>query len=115
MHTSVFIIAPELIIVVVRIHAEKQLVEAGRLRVVEVAVGVSSAQRAETEPTEVLLTGRAGHLITAVCFLYVGATARAVLAVLVEPVAAEGLLHCSLNHFFTKSLLHELLPLRGGH
>lgn len=46
--------------------------------------------------------------------LDVGSTAGAALAVLVEPVSAEGLLNCFLDHPLPEALLHELLPLVCG-
>lgn len=45
------------------------LVIAGGVRVVEVTVGVGSAQDAQTQPAEVLLAGSARHLVAAVHFL----------------------------------------------
>lgn len=47
-------------------------------------------------------------------YLYVGSTARAAFAVLIEPVSAKGLFHCFLDHPLPKALLHELLPRRCG-
>lgn len=45
------------------------LVKAGRVGVVEVAVGVHPAESSQTDPAETLLTGRTGHLVTAVHLL----------------------------------------------
>lgn len=46
--------------------------------------------------------------------LYIGSTAGAAFAVLIEPVPAKGLLHCILDHLLPKALLHELLALCCG-
>jgi len=45
------------------------LVIARRAGVVEVAVGVHSAESSQTDPAEILLTGATGHLVTAMNFL----------------------------------------------
>lgn len=78
------------------------------------AVGIHSGELAQTQPAEVLLTGGARHLVTPIHLLDVGATARAALAVLRQPVPAEGLLHGPLDDLLPEALLHELLPLRAG-
>lgn len=46
--------------------------------------------------------------------LYVGSAAWAALAVLAEPVRAQGLVHRILDHLLPKALLHELFPLVCG-
>lgn len=107
---SVIFVAPKAFFLV-HFHSLKQLVIAGRAGVVEVAVGVHLAESSQTDPAEVLLTGRTGHLVTAVHLLYISATARALFTVILQPVCAERLLHRLLNDTPTKTLLKELLPL----
>lgn len=46
--------------------------------------------------------------------LYISSTAWAAFAVLIEPVSAEGLFHCFLDHPLPKALLHELLARSRG-
>lgn len=107
--------------------------------VVKVTVWVDFTEDAQAQPTEILSTGSAGHLVAAIHFLdrentsanadliyytitrtggftylYVCATTWTTFTVLIQPVSAKGLLHCFLNHPLSKTLLHELFALGRG-